>query len=346
MSDSHHLGSNHPVGEVEHIRSLSDDLTALHVSDEYSDVTLIVNNVKFHGHRVILAARSEYFRALLYGGMKESQQNEIELKGTPLSAFKILLKYIYTGYMTLANLKEEVILDILGLAHLYGFQELETAISDYLKAVLTIRNVCIIYDMANLFQLMSLAGVCCSYIDKHASEIMQHESFLSLSASALKEMISRHSFCAKEVDIFMAVCQWIKHNPDADYQEILAAIRLPLMKIPELLNVVRPTGLLKPDAILDAIKTKTESKDTDLNYRGYLMAEENVAVPRHGAMVIVGEMRSAMLDGDFINYDMERGFTRHPIDDSEGQSKGIVIKLGKPCIINHIKMLLWDKDMR
>lgn len=45
------------------------------------------------------------YRALLYGGMKESQQTEIELKGTTLAAFEILLKYIYTGYMTLTNLK-------------------------------------------------------------------------------------------------------------------------------------------------------------------------------------------------------------------------------------------------
>lgn len=47
--------------------------------------------------KVILAARSDYFRALLYGGMKESSQTEIHLTDTPLKAFKSLLKYIYTG---------------------------------------------------------------------------------------------------------------------------------------------------------------------------------------------------------------------------------------------------------
>ena len=37
------------------------------------------------------------------------------------------LRYIYTGNMSLGSLKEDLILDILGLAHLYGFQELETS---------------------------------------------------------------------------------------------------------------------------------------------------------------------------------------------------------------------------
>ena len=72
--------------------------------------------------------------------------------------------------------------------------------------------------------------------------------------------------------------------------------------------------------------------------------EENVATTKHGASVIVGEARQALLDGDTANYDMERGFTRHPIDDTN--EKGIIVKLGMQCIINHLRMLLWDKDNR
>ena len=66
------------------------------------------------------------------------------------------LRYIYTGNMSLGSLKEDLILDILGLAHLYGFQELETSISEYLKAVLSVRTVCLIYDTASLYQVTSL----------------------------------------------------------------------------------------------------------------------------------------------------------------------------------------------
>lgn len=344
MSDTHHLGPHHRLGEVEHAAFLSEHIGALYLNDEYSDVTLVVEGHRFHGHKVILAARSEYFRALLYGGLRESQQSEIELKGTSLDAFRILLKYVYTGHMVLANLKEEIILDILGLTHQYGFVDLETAISDYLKAILNIRNVCIIYDMASLYQLTSLANVCCNYMDRHALDILHHASFLNLSPSALKEMISRDSFYAPEVEIFQVVCEWIRHNPNLESQDIVAEVRLPLMHLPELLNVVRPTGWISPDAILDAIKARTENRDMDLRYRGYLMPEENVASPKLGAQVLHGEMRPALLDGDSQNYDMERGFTRHPIDDNNGQ--GILIKLGSPCIINHMRMLLWDRDTR
>ena len=71
---------------------------------------------------------------------------------------------------------------------------------------------------------------------------------------------------------------------------------------------------------------------------------ENVASLRHGAQVIRGEMKAALLDGDTTNYDLDRGFTRHPIDDNNVH--GIIIRLGQPSIINGIRMLLWDRDMR
>lgn len=63
---------------------------------------------------------------------------------------------------------------------------------------------------------------------------------------------------------------WCKHNPKENHGEIMQAVRLPLMSLTELLNVVRPSGLLSPDAILDAIKVRSESRDMDLNYRGML----------------------------------------------------------------------------
>ena len=39
--------------------------------------------------------------------------------------------------------------------------------------------------------------------------------------------------------------------------------------------------------------------------------EENVATTKHGATVILGEAKQALLDGDTTNYDMERGIYKY-----------------------------------
>ncbi|XP_029650042.1 BTB/POZ domain-containing protein 9 [Octopus sinensis] len=335
-----------PSGIVDHVNSLSENLADLIEKSEFSDIVLCVEGVNFKCHKVILAARSDYFRALLYGGMLESQPGtkKIELQNTSAKAFDALRKYMYSGRINLVEAKEENLLDILGLAHQYGFVELESSISDYLKATLNIQNVCLIYDLANMYSLISLSQVCKEFIDRNALEILCSTSFCSLSESSVKELLSRDSFCAQEIKIFHAICKWCECNPGVDRASVLEAVRLPLISIKDLFEVVRPTNLVSPNAILDAIQVIWECRGMDLKYRGFLVPEENIATISHGAQVIKGEMRTALLDGDTQMYDFDRGFTRHPIDDNNGQ--GIVIELGQPYIINTIKMLLWDRDMR
>jgi BTB/POZ domain-containing protein 9 len=57
-------------------------------------------------------------------------------------------------------------------------------------------------------------------MDKYASEIIQHESFLQLSPTALSELISRDSFYAPEIEIFKAVNKWVKANPHVEASEV------------------------------------------------------------------------------------------------------------------------------
>jgi BTB/POZ domain-containing protein 9 len=69
------------------------------------------------------------------------------------------------------------------------------------------------------------------FMDGHALEILVQESFLGLSETAVRTIISRDSFCAEEVDIFRAVARWARANPDQNVRGILAEIRLSLLSI-------------------------------------------------------------------------------------------------------------------
>jgi len=85
------------------------------------------------------------------------------------------------------------------------------------------------------------------------------------------DILSRDSFCAPEVGIFKAVHEWVLANPgEEETATILRAVRLTLMSANDLLRVVRPTGLVPPDVLLDAFQAKEECRDMELKYRGYL----------------------------------------------------------------------------
>lgn len=41
--------------------------------------------------------------------------------------------------------------------------------------------MCLVYDVANLYQLRALVEACRQYADRHATDILQSEAFLHLS---------------------------------------------------------------------------------------------------------------------------------------------------------------------
>lgn len=98
----------------------------------------------------------------------------------------------------------------------------------------------------------------------------------------------RDSFAASEKEIFLALSRWCRQHVEGAYtQEVMAAVRLPLMTLTEMLNVVRPSGLLSPDDLLDAIKIRSESRNMDLNYRGML---SQCSASLHLLTVILGSL--------------------------------------------------------
>ena len=100
------------------------------------------------------------------------------------------------------------------------------------------------------------------------------------------DMLARDSFCVPEVEIFRSVQRWWQQNysetattsgtstctecSDDELNAVLRTVRLPLISLSELLNEVRPSNLVSADVILDALKFRTESRDSDLPYRGHL----------------------------------------------------------------------------
>ena len=141
---------------MNHVKQLSHDIGDLFNNTDYCDLKLIVDGVEFQAHRIILAARSDYFRALLFSGMKETNCDRITISEARPGAFRLLLQYIYTGKISFRHEKEELLIDLLGLVHQYGFIELQKATSDYLESILDVKNVCSIYDISSLYQVWNL----------------------------------------------------------------------------------------------------------------------------------------------------------------------------------------------
>ncbi|VDD84324.1 unnamed protein product [Mesocestoides corti] len=148
---------------------------------DYSDISLVVGGTQFLAHRVILASRCDYFRALLFGGLSETHSSTIHLNGINSTAFYHVLGYIYTGRLDISGLTVRDALDILGLVCQYNFPNLENALSAHFVRSLTPNNVCQIYDAAITYDLDDLIDACLQTIDRAPATVLAHPQFLRLS---------------------------------------------------------------------------------------------------------------------------------------------------------------------
>ncbi len=75
----------------------------------HTDITLLVKNKRIQAHKVILASRSEYFDRLVFGSMKERDQDEIEIKEIEnVDLFVNILEYAYTGSIAINGINVQV----------------------------------------------------------------------------------------------------------------------------------------------------------------------------------------------------------------------------------------------
>lgn len=83
-----------------------------------------------------------------------------------------------------------------------------------------------IINLIITYPTIFLTQVCYEFMDKHAPEIIQHETFFQLSSCALNDLLARDSFYAPEIDIFLAVQSWVKANPGVEADTVLGELSL------------------------------------------------------------------------------------------------------------------------
>jgi hypothetical protein len=88
-------------------------------SKEYSDICFTLNdNQKIFAHKVILAARSHYFAAMLGGNMKESRAKEVKLYDLDHEVLLSMLHFIYEGKLIINN---NIAVELLEAANRYRY---------------------------------------------------------------------------------------------------------------------------------------------------------------------------------------------------------------------------------
>ena len=122
------------------------DFSNFLTSGTYSDLQIKCADKTFSCHRVIIAAKSPVFDAMLQNNMVEASSGTIEVRNMKPSVLRALLDCIYKNKIDTDDLKEDPAFagDLLAAAEMYDLTRLkqicEDAICDFLAVRLTMSS--------------------------------------------------------------------------------------------------------------------------------------------------------------------------------------------------------------
>ncbi|XP_014225379.1 BTB/POZ domain-containing protein 17 [Trichogramma pretiosum] len=116
--------SENSIVEVDNSGSVLMKIATLYADRLLNDISLVVNNVEYPAHRLILCASSDVFETMLLNPQwSESQASKVKLQETPQCSeiFGEFLRYFYTGQIRISH---NVVLSVLLLADKYNVKDL------------------------------------------------------------------------------------------------------------------------------------------------------------------------------------------------------------------------------
>jgi len=161
--------------------TLSTDLGQGVNNPEFSDVQFQMDDgTILYAHKIILVTRSNHFRAMFTHGLKESNQEKVEIKGVSPHAFLLLLYYIYTGSV---KLLPTLVAELLEIADLFGEDRLKLIVQKYMGSHLDNQNVSDCFMLADRFNAKELRKIALNHILVNYDFVSQEPNFHSLPAA-------------------------------------------------------------------------------------------------------------------------------------------------------------------
>jgi hypothetical protein len=152
---------------------LSELTSPLFGSRALSDVTLVCEDTEFPCHKVLLACRSEFFKALFTENIKEVSENRVAIRGVRPDILELILKFIYTDRID----SSDISWDLFEAATTYGVARLDRLCSSSLRQSLDVSNCCRMLESSFANDLEELFNVAIDFMQKNREQVVGTDEF-------------------------------------------------------------------------------------------------------------------------------------------------------------------------
>lgn len=244
-----------------HTTKLLNSLSEMRSTNMLTDVILLVEGQQFPAHKNVLAASSEFFKAMFLSPITLNSEITKRIEGLSAQSMELILDYLYQGKI---EITEQNVEDILVASRMFLLEALSEACCKYLQVRININNCWGIRHMADKYSLNDLFVKAHTFIEDNFAEAKASMEFLALPLSYLMELMNDDELNIREDELATAVLRWIEHdtNRKCHLEVLFKQLRLKYISQEYLEKLVRENRLvLSNDYLVSLIKAASSHDD-------------------------------------------------------------------------------------
>lgn len=145
-------------------------------SGQYSDVTLNIKGKEFKVHKIVLAAQSPVFAAMMLHDTKEKATGIVNIEDVEPEVFPEFLHFLYSGCTQ--DLNSENVIDLYTVADKYEVTELSHICVTYMLNHISLDTFCDIMAFSLRFQEKKLIEAATKYFLQNCTDIAKTAKWL------------------------------------------------------------------------------------------------------------------------------------------------------------------------
>ncbi|XP_028392802.1 kelch-like protein 17 [Dendronephthya gigantea] len=245
-----------------HTEHLLESIQEMRAQNILVDVVLIVEGREFPAHRNVLAASSDYFKAMFSSPFADSETS-VKLEGLTAKAIELILDFMYIGEI---EITEDNLEEILVASRLLLLESVTVACCKFTQDRINVNNCWGIRNIADKYSLKNLFGKVHAFIEDNFAEAKGSTEFLTLPFELMKELMSDDELNIREDELVSAVLKWVQHDLEGRYKYLnvlFKHLRLGYISEEYMRNLVEHNPLVSDNPFLvDLMKAARNHSDT------------------------------------------------------------------------------------
>ncbi len=247
------MAKNDAIDNSLQVRTIWEDLKdALDSNDPPTDCCLIVDQVRFKAHRLVLS-QSGFFRSMLFGHFKESSSMfaEIPIGEFSPEQFAAVHSFFYNGALPKSS-DLELVSSLIPLTHYLQWDDLRKGIEMFFQHLKDVDEYSLMETWKIASDSKTLQKVCVDFVVKYF-DLIDLSIFFQLPEQLLIRALNTGELLLDEAVIFDRLIRWGYHNLNRPAPQKTSDINICLDA--PLYKVLSP--LLPPEVLLTKRNKKT-----------------------------------------------------------------------------------------